>query len=711
MTAFALEQGEMIASRFRIREKIGQGGMGAVFRAVQQPLGRDVAIKVIRKAADEPEMLDRFEEEAKAIAALRFPGIVTLYDFGHLKEGGLFLAMEYVEGQSLRQRLNEVGNLDFGEAMEIIYAVTEALAAAHKNDVVHRDLKPANVMLCSQDSGTCAKLVDFGLSCRLNADDVQRHTQTGVLMGTPGFIAPETATAGLKRDPRADLYALGVMWFEMLTGRPLFEADTPLAMVIKHTNETPPSPNDVAPDVHIPEDVEALIMRLLAKDPEKRPIDASALQSLLGTLETVTSQAMGKTIQVPNSLAAAPTRSMDSLSNSDLLHRTDKPVVVVLPFSNMSDDPSQEYFSNGITEDLITALSKFRSISVIARQTAFALNDEKMTTGGLADEVGASYALEGSVRKAGNQVRVSAQLIDVREGHQVWGQRYDRTLEDIFAVQDDVTQSIVAAVPRQLQDADMQRVRRKSSDNMAAYELFLAGRHLHHQETRDANMEATKLLERAIELDPELAQAWACLACNLADAATLGFADNPQNAFQRCYDCVDRAYEIDDQDSECHRILCEIRLIDQEWEKARFHHERALTLNPNDPRLIAQRGYVLLCFGKPDKGIRWIEEAMRLDPMHPTGYQDHLGRLLFATGRYEQAADAFRKLSSPQAKHLVYLAGCLAQLERRDELDGVIERLDAFDDVPSARAHAKRVSYRFTADRNHHVESLELAGL
>lgn len=712
MSVATLEQGEVIASRFRIVEQIGEGGMGAVYRAVQQPLGREVAVKVIRaSAADRPEMLDRFEEEAKAIAALRFPGIVTLYDFGPFPEDGLFLAMEFVDGESLREHLDRKGPMDVDEAGRVVYAVAEALAEAHRNDVIHRDLKPGNVMLCGDDSNARAKLVDFGLSCRVNADDDRRHTETGVLMGTPGFIAPETATSGLKRDPRADLYALGVMWFEMLTGRPPFEADTPMGMVIKHTNEVPPTPCDLAPGADIPADVEALIMQLLAKDPDERPNDAGELLEMVRQLEEGEGAVPSKDRDVVTTLGTSPTRAVNSLSNSDLLHRTDKPVIVVLPFTNLSDDPSQEFFSDGITEDLITALSKFRSLSVIARQTSLALKDENPTPDRLARGLNASYALEGSVRKAGDQVRVSAQLIDVRDSRQLWGEQYDRTLEDIFAVQDDVTQSIVAAIPRQLQEADLQRARLKTSDDMDAYELFLAGRNCHHKGTAEANAEGIEHLERAVELDPEFAQAWAWLGCINGQAAIRGYTDDEAATSQAVLEAVSRALELDDQDSECHRILCEVRLLDQQWEQARFHHERALNLNPNDPRLIAQRGFVLLCFGKPEDGIRWIEEAQRLDPLHPTGYQDHMGRLLFADGRYEEAVEAFKKLSDPGPKHLAFLAGCLARVDRLDEAEEVVERLRERDEDMSAQVHAKMIPYRYTADREHHIESLELAGL
>lgn len=286
----------------------------------------------------------------------------------------------------------------------------------------------------------------------------------------------------------------------------------------------------------------------------------------------------------------------------------------------MSGDPDQEYFVDGITEDLITELSRFRSLFVIARKSSFVYKGRNVRAQEVARELGVRYIAEGSVRKAGNRIRVSAQLVDANSEKEVWAQRFDRDLTDVFEVQNEVVQSIVARMTNRLEAADLQRANRKELANLDAYDCVLRAKYHHHRETKDDNAEALRLSELAVDLDPTYAPAHAWLACSLGQRLGRRFRPWSKKDFERCVEEAETGRSLDDHDAECHRILCEINLIRREYDHAKYHHDRALSLNPNDPRIVAQRGSVLASLGQAGDGVRWIEQAFRLDPAEPEDY-------------------------------------------------------------------------------------------
>ncbi len=389
----------------------------------------------------------------------------------------------------------------------------------------------------------------------------------------------------------------------------------------------------------------------------------------------------------------------------------DGPSVVVLPFANMSGDPDQEFFADGLTEDIITDLSRFRHLFVISRNSSFKYKGKAVDIRQVARELHVHYVVEGSVRKAGNRVRVTVQLIDGQSDRHIWAERFDRQLEDIFAIQDEVTMAIVGTLSGRVEAATHERVSRKPTENMTAYECLLAGKLLHHRMTRADNDMAMKLLDRAIALDPNYAQAHAWKACTLGQAWALGFRTDAETVGRVLDSELQTALRLDSNDSDVHRILAALNLTLKHHDKALYHQQRALNLNPNDDLIVVQQGEVLTWLGRPEEGIPWIERAMRLNPFHPERFWNHLGRAYFVARRYGEAASAFGRIAAPDHFHHAFLAACFAKIgdetAARLQVEEVLKRDPRFSvDMYMVTQHYKR-----TEDSEHHREALLNAGL
>ena len=388
-----------------------------------------------------------------------------------------------------------------------------------------------------------------------------------------------------------------------------------------------------------------------------------------------------------------------------------KPTVAVLPLDNMSGDSEQEFFADGMAEDIITELSRFSDINVLARNSTFVYKGQKINVPEVGRQLGADYVVEGSVRKAGNRVRITVQLIDVVSGNHVWAERYDRELDDIFAVQDDVTSRIVAALPARIEAAMVASTRRKPTDNMAAYEYLLRGKDLHHRGGKEDNAQAMRMLERAIELDPDYAQAYAWTACTLGQALARGYLDDPAQAPRRIVETVEKAVALDDDDTECQRILCEIEMVQRDFDRAEIHNQRALALNPNDPRIVAQRSELLTWTGAAEDAVLWIEKAMTLDP-HGSDSRAHLlGQALYGADRYAEAVAAFKRIANPRPSQRAFLAAAAAQAGDTDEARAQAAALREADPGFTVEPYVASLPYREDGDRQRLREGLEKAGL
>jgi adenylate cyclase len=389
----------------------------------------------------------------------------------------------------------------------------------------------------------------------------------------------------------------------------------------------------------------------------------------------------------------------------------DKPAIVVLPFANLSGDPEQEFFADGLTEDILTELSRFRDLLVISRNTSSRYKGKAVDVKKIAKELAVHYLLEGSVRKAGNRVRVTVQLIDAESDRHIWADRYDRDLEDIFAIQDEVAASVVATLPGRVEAAARERSASKPTENMAAYECVLAGKQLHHRSTREDNAAALAMLERATTLDPNYAHAHAWLACTLGQSWVYGFCADRDAIWDRVVEELRIALALDDNDSDVHRILAAVNLARDEHDKAVYHQERALALNPNDDLIVVQQGEVLTWIGRPEEGIDWIRKAMRLNPYHPERFWNHLGRACFVARRYGDAVEAFKRISQPDHTHHAFLAAAYAQMDSEPEVQGHVRQVLARQPEFTISDYASTLHYKRPEDLDHHRTSLLKAGL
>ena len=389
----------------------------------------------------------------------------------------------------------------------------------------------------------------------------------------------------------------------------------------------------------------------------------------------------------------------------------DKPSIAVLPFNNMSGDPEQEYFADGITEDIITELARFPNLFVIARNSSFTYKGKPVRLQSVGEELGVHYVVEGSIRKAGNRVRVTVQLIEAATENHIWAERYDRELTDIFEIQDELTQAIVGALPARLAAVDIERIKRKPPQHMAAYDYVLRSKILHHVGTKEANSEALESCNKAIEIDPEYAQAYAWKACTLRQSVLREYADEPEVAGAQRVANAEKALALDENDMECLRILCEINMEQRALDQAEQFHNRAFTMNGNDPRMLAQRGELMTWMGRHAEGAEWVRKAMHLDPLGATSFAHLLGRSLLAQHQYQEALQAYQQIPNPRYSHHADMATCHGHLgDRASAGQHATEALRLKQNFTIER-YLYNLPYREGSDLEHHRQGLQLAGL
>jgi adenylate cyclase len=365
----------------------------------------------------------------------------------------------------------------------------------------------------------------------------------------------------------------------------------------------------------------------------------------------------------------------------------------------------------GLTEDIITELSRFRHLFIISRNSAFKYKGKAVDVRQVARELGVQYVVEGSVRKVASRVRVTVQLIDGQADRHIWAERYDRQLQDIFAIQDEITAAIVATLPGRVDAATRERTSRKPTASMAAYECVLAGKLRHHCATRADNEAALELLNRAIALDSHYSHAHAWKACTLGQSWVYGFCNDREATWNQVVDELQIALELDNNDSDVHRILAAVNLASGNHDKAVHHQQRALSLNSNDDLIVVQHGEILTWLGQPEEGIRWIEKAMRLNPYHAERFWNHLGRAYFVARRYGDAISAFGHIAAPDQFHHAFLAACHAELDDQPSARGHAAEVIKSDPSFTVESYLKTLHYKRSEDREHHRTALVKAGL
>ncbi len=388
-----------------------------------------------------------------------------------------------------------------------------------------------------------------------------------------------------------------------------------------------------------------------------------------------------------------------------------KPSIAVMPFNNFSGDPEQEFFVDGLTEDTITELSRFHDLLVISRNSCFKYKGKAIDVQKVGRELNVQYIVEGSVRKAGSRVRINVQLIDAETDRHIWAERYDREIEDIFAIQDDLTSSIAAILPGRIEAATRARAEHKPTESMAAFECVMSARLLHHRSSKQDNAAAMAMIERAIALDPNYAHAHAWRACILGQTWANGYTEDRDGTWKEVVGELQTAAALDDNDSDVHRIYAAVNVVSDNLDRAAYHQERALTLNPNDDLIVVQQGELLTWLGRAEEGAEWIRKAMRLNPYHPQRFWNHLGRAWFVARRYADAIDSFSRISPLDTVHHAFLAASRASLGDADGAAQDVSQLLAKDPAFTVGAHLRSMHYRRPEDLQHHRDALLRAGL
>ncbi len=476
-----------LAGRYTIEREVGRGGMATVYRAEDVKHRRPVAVKVLHPHIAAHLGSERFLREIQIAARLSHPHILSLIDSG--EAGGLlFYIMPFIQGESLRDRLNRTGRLPIAEALQLGRDVAGALGYAHAQGVVHRDIKPENVMLYEGE----AMVTDFGIAKGLSAAGSENLTQTGSTVGTPAYMSPEQAAGEDELDGRSDLYSLACMVYETLTGSAPFTGSNPQAVIMKRFSEKPaplrPSCPDLSPSV------ESAILRALERRPDDRFTTTSEFAgTLLQAGPATTPSSAPVTVITPSATRASKS-------------------VAVLPFADLSPEKDQDYFTDGIAEEIINALSKIQALRVASRSSSFAFKGKNQDIRDVGEKLGVSTVLEGSVRKAGNRLRITAQLVNVADGYHLWSDRFDRQLEDVFEVQDEIAESIVKALRVVLSENEKRALEQARPENVQAYDYYLKGRQFVHQYREKSLQFARRMFQRAIEVDSNFARAYAGLA-------------------------------------------------------------------------------------------------------------------------------------------------------------------------------------------------------
>jgi len=701
-------------SHYRITAKLGAGGMGEVYRAEDMKLGRAVALKVLPPAmASDPDRLARFTREAKTVAALNHPNIVTLHSVEEVETatGSVhFLTMELVAGKTLGDLIPPTG-FSPERISELAIPIADALASAHAQGIVHRDLKPANVMVTDKEERV--KVLDFGLAkLSVAGSDVDpdqtvttAETKAGMIMGTPCYMSPEQAR-GVSVDHRSDVFSLGVLLFEMSTGERPFSGTNSVDLLSSVLRDEPPDVTEMNPD--LPRHLGRVIGRCLQKMPVDRYQTAGDVLTEL--------KALKDKISTPESLI------LDARSQS-----AERKAIAVLPFANMSSDADNEFFSDGMTEDILAHLSTVKEFRVISRTSVMAYKGTTKSIREVARELDVQSILEGSVRRAGKKVRIVAKLIEAESESNLWTGSYDRDLDDIFAIQSDVAESIAAALQTELAPDVVARMRQRPTEQMDAYDLFLRGRQNIWTLESARIDEGHGLLEKAIELDPQFAAAHALIAIGRV-LGCYWAGGSGKDDLPRGRQSAERALELDAHCALAWAARGTIRCHhDWDWSGAEDDLKQALALDPNESTAHFFLSILYLICEKFEEGLTAAEVGLQLDPhsafhytqvayckwlsgsdkdaeqglttaieRHPGDFnlRNVLGLLLRRAGRFEEAAREFETASRMTGGHPFLKASqalSLRLMGDRAGADSLIAEIDASPEDPRLNCDAKMI--------------------
>ena len=616
-------------SHYRVTSKLGSGGMGVVYQAEDTNLGRNVALKFLPvEFAQDTSMLERFQREARAASALNHPGICTVYAIDS-HEGQHFIAMELLEGQTLSDRIRS-GRFDLAELLEVGIQIADALESAHAKGIVHRDIKPANIFVNPRGQ---VKVLDFGLAkieikrgsggvseapTTVRADEL---TKAGTTIGTISYMSPEQARA-LPTDARTDIFSLGAMLYQMATGAVPFEGETSAIIFEAILNRDPIPAQQVNPS--LPAELGRILGKALEKDRNFRYQSATELKTDL--------------MRLKRDIDSSGKRTAESDSRRTAAAAPQEKSIAVLYFENLSGVKEDEYLRDGVTEDIITELSKIKGLKIFSRATVLNYRDKNVTPAAIGQQINAAYVLTGSLRRAGARLRINAQLVDTRTDFPLWSERYDREMKDVFEVQDEIARKIAEALRVTLSPQEQQALAAKPTDDLHAYDLYLRGKSYARRLTRQDLDFAMQMFESAVAIDPKFALAHA----GIANACIFSYVN-----FER----------------------------EPRWlERAKASAERAVALSPEAPEVLVAEGWVLYGDGKFEEACERGRAAIARKSDCDGAYV-LLGRALFTAGKYHELidmADAAIKASGTDYNTYVPIMNALGALGKTDALKNLV---------------------------------------
>jgi serine/threonine-protein kinase len=631
--------------RYRLIELIGQGGMGEVWKARDDNLERDVAIKfLLRGTVGDDPGAERFRREALVLSRLSHPGVATIFDFD-VRDGLEFLVMEYVAGGTLESRLAD-GPLPIDGVINIGAAIADALDHAHRNGILHRDLKPGNVVLTADGQ---PKILDFGLALLLaDGKTIGRVTQPGTIMGSLAYMSPEQLWGDA--DARSDTYALGTMLFEMATGQRPFVRDRTEALMFAIINTAPPRAAWLRPDV--PDPLDRLITECLRKEPNERPASAALVSQTLRGIRDGT----------PTAALPLPPR--------DVIH-----AIAVLPLRNLSQNPAEDYFSDGMTESIISDLARIKALRVISRTSAMAYKGSPKSLPEIARELNVDAVVEGSALLVGKRVRVSVQLVSARTDNTLWAERYDRDLEDVLGLQGELAETVAREISIQLSPTEANRLANRGAVNPDAQLELMRARHALFGGSPEAVEVGRRHASRAIKIDPTFAAAWAALAESDIFRAIRGMS-SPAEAGDEAYAAAKKALELDPLLPEAHVSMGLVLSHSGRLADGLRSLEKAIALNPGLAEAHNLLGRALYSYERNAEALVSTDKSVSLDPMSMMMYVG-AGDAYYFTRHYEKSVLHYRmaiELDSRFDGAHTGLARSLEALGRFDEARDAYER-------------------------------------